>query len=93
MFSNGTDEGAKGKIAQIVGGRLSDSIEYKFEPEKKGSDGSEGSAGETALEKQIKSNPALQFYLGLGGHDTITIMNKSNVGLYLNVNYMPLTDS
>lgn len=90
LKSNGSDEGAKQLIASIVMNRVSDTnkIEYKDPKSSTSSDGS--SSGGSDIDKQVKTNPAMQFFFGYGSRSVLSIQNKTQHAIEFNAVHMPI---
>lgn len=94
LKTDGSDNGAKSLVAAILMSRVDESstvtINYESSLNKDGKEGSEGS--ESDIEKQVKTNPALQFFLGYGSKSTLVIQNKTQNGIIFTANNMPIMD-
>lgn len=99
LKTNGSEEGAKAMIASIVMGKTDETKEYKMDYQenlnpdgtKKTSSGT-SSTGQSAIDKEVQTNPALQFFLGYGNKGVLTIQNKSGHAIQFNANNMPIMD-
>ena len=95
LKSDGTDNGAKAMVAAILMSRTSSNKELTLDyPESMNKDasGSSSSGGDSSIEKQVKTNPAVQFFLGYGNKGTLLIQNKSKQAIAFTANNMPLMD-
>jgi hypothetical protein len=86
-------------IASIVMGKTDETKEYKMDyQENLNPDGTKrtssgtSSTGQSAIDKEVQTNPALQFFLGYGNKGVLTIQNKSGHAIQFNANNMPIMD-
>jgi len=97
LKSDGTDVGAKSMVAAILMSRADETKEYTMNYDTSlnkefNIDGSKKADSDDSLEKQVKTNPALQFFLGYGNKGTLVIQNKTKHGIVFTANNMPLMD-
>ena len=94
LKSDGTDVGAKSMVAAILMSRIDASSEFtmSYPNDVNSSTTSSTKQGESEIDKQVKTNPALQFFLGYGNKGTLVIQNKTKNGIIFTASNMPLMD-
>lgn len=95
LNGNGTDEGAKAVIKEILISKTSSTKEVTYDTPKVVSENGSNSKSSngTSLKSKIKLDNAAKFFLGYGERFTDTIHGPSNKAITIKVNELPITDS